>query len=104
MFTAKHTSKQTRIFKIPTTLFSSWPILLHLTRQMYASDWRNGRDCPQGLAFHVGEIVAALDAFPEAQPYFAAEFMALKQWSQGPLTETEGLHQTLQTLAGKIVY
>lgn len=80
-------------------------LILHTARMALLEwCWRTGRDCPQGVAFHVGEIVAALNAFPEAQPHFAAELMALKQWLQGPQTETADLHQTLQTLAGKIVY
>jgi len=64
----------------------------------------SGRECPQGIAFQVGEIVAALEAFPEAYPYFATELAALQHWWHVQPAATACLNQPLRTLATKLVY
>lgn len=80
--------------------------LIQQTARVAMVEWcmHTGRDCPQGLAFHVGEIVAALDAFPDAHPHFVAELAVLQQWLCAQSADTACLRQTLRTLAAKIVY
>lgn len=63
-----------------------------------------GKACPDGLSFQAGEILAALGAFRDARPYFAAEIESLKEFSRSGSTDTEPLLRTLKTLTAKIVY
>jgi len=63
-----------------------------------------GKECPDGMMFHVGEILAALEAFPDARPYFAVEIESLREFSRGDSRDAERLLSTLRTLTLKILY
>jgi tetratricopeptide (TPR) repeat protein len=80
--------------------------LIMQTARIELVEWclRTGKECLNGVTFHVGEIVTTLEAFKDAHPYFSNEIATLKQWSQGHAPDLEGLCNTLRTLATKIVY
>jgi hypothetical protein len=80
--------------------------LIMQTARIALLEWclRTGKACPNGMTFHVGEIVATLEAFHDARPYFSHEITVLKQWVQGHLMDMESLGKTLWALATKIVY
>jgi len=80
--------------------------LIMQTARIALLEWclHTGNACPNGVPFHVREMRASLEAFPEAHPYFLNEMRALTQWSPGHPTAMEYLHKTLGTLATKIVY
>ena len=105
---AGHAALQESMVWHPPYAFRDSPTvrLILQTARVALVEWcvHTGRDCPQGLALHVGEIVAALDAFPEARPHFAAELAALQHWLHAPPADTACLRQTLRTLAAKMVY
>jgi tetratricopeptide (TPR) repeat protein len=80
--------------------------LILQTARIELLEWclRIGKECPNGVAFHVEEIVTALEAFHEARPHFSEEIASLRQWSPSHAMDPERLCQTLRTLAAKIVY
>jgi tetratricopeptide (TPR) repeat protein len=80
--------------------------LIMQTARIALLEWclHTGNACPNGVPFHVRELCASLAAFPEAQPYFRTEMQALTHWLPGHPMASACLHQSLRTLATKIVY